>query len=202
MNRELLEKPFEQQDIRQRKGNFGKTLDYVETATVIQRLNDAFESQWSFEVTEYQQMNSEVVVLGKLTADGICKMQFGSSKITTNTKTGEVICLGDDLKAATSDCIKKASTLLGIGLHLYGEKESVRDEMSQMTGNRGDNLITKEQLSRIKELRTDLGWTPEKVQETSERMFATRDVAALNSTMGSALVAYLQNQGNGGGGDY
>ena len=38
MNRELLEKPFEPGQIRQREGNFGKMLDYIEGHTVIQRL--------------------------------------------------------------------------------------------------------------------------------------------------------------------
>jgi recombination DNA repair RAD52 pathway protein len=46
MNRELLEKPFGKEQIKQRKGNFGDMIDYVETHSVIQRLNDAFEGQW------------------------------------------------------------------------------------------------------------------------------------------------------------
>jgi len=198
MNRELLEKPFDPKFIKQRKGNFGNVLDYLETHTVIQRLNDAFEGNWNFEVMEYQQMGSEVVVLGKLTADGVVKMQFGNSKVTNNSKTGEVISIGDDLKAAISDCIKKASTLFGIGLHLYAEA-SEREDMSQMSGNKGDNIITKEQLAQIKALRTQLKWTPEQVQEQAQRLFSTTDIPALNSTMGNALIAYLQAQNDGGG---
>jgi hypothetical protein len=197
MNREILEKEFDPKFIKQRKGNFGNVLDYLETHTVIQRLNDAFDSNWSFEIVEYQQMGAEVVVLGKLTAEGIVKMQFGNSKVTNNSKTGEVVSIGDDLKAATSDCIKKASTLFGIGLHLYAEA-SDREDMSQMSGNKGDNLITKEQLAQIKQLRTQLKWTPEKVQEQAERLFATREITSLNTTMGNALVAYLQSQNDGG----
>ena len=41
MNRELLEKPFNPEQIKQREGNFGKKLDYIEGHVVIQRLNDA-----------------------------------------------------------------------------------------------------------------------------------------------------------------
>ena len=48
MNRELLEKPFEKEQIKQRKGNFGDMIDYVETHAVITRLNDAFDGQWCF----------------------------------------------------------------------------------------------------------------------------------------------------------
>ena len=64
MNRELLEKPFEKEQIKQRKGNFGDTIDYVEAHAVIQRLNDAFEGQWSFEVLTQENNGSQVMVLG------------------------------------------------------------------------------------------------------------------------------------------
>jgi DNA-directed RNA polymerase specialized sigma54-like protein len=53
MNRELLEKPFTPEKIKQRDGNFGRTLDYVEGHTVIQRLNDAFGAGYSDDETIY-----------------------------------------------------------------------------------------------------------------------------------------------------
>ena len=39
MNRELLEKHFDPSQIKQREGNFGKMLDYIEGHAVIERLN-------------------------------------------------------------------------------------------------------------------------------------------------------------------
>jgi len=42
MNRELLEKPFDPDQIKQREGDFGKMPDYVEGHSIVQRLNDAF----------------------------------------------------------------------------------------------------------------------------------------------------------------
>ena len=39
MNRELLEKPFAPELIKQREGSFGRMLDYIEGHTIIQRLN-------------------------------------------------------------------------------------------------------------------------------------------------------------------
>jgi len=208
MNRELLEKPFDKEQIKQRKGNFGDMIDYVEAHAVIQRLNDAFEGQWSFEVLSQENNGSQVMVLGKLTADGVSKTQFGCSTITTNSKTGEVVSLGDDWKAATSDALKKSASLYGIGLHLYGADK--KDQPSEHTGKgmseksqpKGGTAITKEQLAQIKKLRTGLGWAPEKVQEQSKTMFGTDKVEALNPTMATALIAYLQNQGNGKGADY
>lgn len=80
MNRELLEKPFGPEQIKQREGNFGKILDYIEGSSVIQRLNDSFDAKWSFEILEHKILDNtdEVVVLGKLAAGDIAKTQFGS----------------------------------------------------------------------------------------------------------------------------
>ena len=126
MNRQLLEKPFEAHQIKQREGNFGRTLDYIEGHSVIQRLNDAFESEWSFEILEHEilEKTDEVIVLGKLTAGDIVKSQFGSSRITRARESGEMISLADDLKAAGTDALKKCATMLGVGLQLYGNGQA------------------------------------------------------------------------------
>ena len=34
-------------------------------------------------------------------------------------KTGKPVSIGDDLKAAATDALKKGASLLGVGLHLY-----------------------------------------------------------------------------------
>jgi hypothetical protein len=121
MNRELLERPFEPAQIRQRKGRNG-VLDYVEGWNVIQRLNDALESAWSFDVVQHEIRDDEVVVLARLSAAGISKMQFGVSQITRERDSRKPVSLGDDLKAAATDALKKCATFLGVGLHLYGGK--------------------------------------------------------------------------------
>lgn len=63
MNRELLEKPFDRNQIKQREGNFGKMLDYIEGHAVVKRLNDAFEANWSFAILKHEilQETDEVV---------------------------------------------------------------------------------------------------------------------------------------------
>lgn len=133
VNRKLLEAPFDESLVKQRKGAFGDVLDYVEGHAVIRRLNDAFDAQWSFEIIDHKVMEEEVIVLGKLTADGISKMQFGRSKITRSRDDNSVISLGDDLKAAATDALKKASTHFGVGLHLYEEKNSLVNNHSVKT---------------------------------------------------------------------
>jgi Rad52/22 family double-strand break repair protein len=145
MNRELLEKPFESEQIKQREGNFGKTLDYIEGHTVLQRLNDAFDARWSFKILEYeiQKDTDEVIVLGELSAGDVVKVQFGSSRITKARETGEAISLADDLKAAATDAIKKCATLMGVGLHLYnhdgnpnGKQQNSTNHPTASNGNR------------------------------------------------------------------
>jgi len=125
MNRQLLEKPFEPAKIKQRQGRNGM-LDYVEGHSVIQRLNDAFEGAWSFEVLKHEivEDRDEILVLGKLSAEGVVKMQFGTTQITRERDSKAIVSIGDDLKAAATDALKKCATFLGVGLHLYGERST------------------------------------------------------------------------------
>jgi len=141
MNRSLLEKPFEPSQIKQRQGNFGHILDYVEGHVVTSRLNDAFEGNWSFEIVKYRILKetNEVIVLGKLIAENVTKMAFGSKEMAMNKDTKAVTSLGDDLKAASTDALKKAASLLGVGLYLYSEFRSNgtggNDSKDQPDGN-------------------------------------------------------------------
>jgi hypothetical protein len=86
-----LESQFPPHQVKTRQGNFGHTLAYLEAHTVIQRLNDALDADWSFEIVSHDVLQDEVLVLGKITAGTVCKTQFGTSSITRNKQTGEVI---------------------------------------------------------------------------------------------------------------
>jgi hypothetical protein len=54
---------------------------------VIARLNAALDGARSFEVVAHEVRDDEVLVLGKLTAAGIVKMQFGASQVTRDRKS-------------------------------------------------------------------------------------------------------------------
>lgn len=118
MKKDVLCRPFPPELIKQRQGQGGKTLSYVETHAVIARLNDGCDA-WSFEIVEHQVLEEEVVVVAKLTADGVVKMSFGGSAITRD-REGRPVSIADDAKAAGSDALKKAASLLGVALELYG----------------------------------------------------------------------------------
>jgi hypothetical protein len=117
--RDILETPFTPEMIKQREGIHGQMLDYIEGWAVIECLNQAFEADWTFEIEKHEILENEVLVLGKLSAGGVTKTQFGSSTITRDEQTGTSVSLGDDLKAAATDAVKKCASLLGVGLHLY-----------------------------------------------------------------------------------
>ena len=108
MNRALLEKPFEPGQIRQRKGRNGR-LDYVEGHSVIHRLNEALEGAWSFEIVHHEIREEEALVIGRLSAEGITKMAFGGSQVTRERESGTPISLGDDLKSASTDSVRRVA---------------------------------------------------------------------------------------------
>jgi recombination DNA repair RAD52 pathway protein len=131
----LLSNPFPAEKIKQRKVfNNGeeKTVDYVPGQEVIRRLNEVFNNDWSFVVVDKIIDTSffQVCVLGELrvkakyfdqnaTDDAyIVKQQWGGSRIATFSRGGMVL-LGDDLKIATTDALKKCATQFGVALYLY-----------------------------------------------------------------------------------
>jgi len=130
---EVLRRPFPPELIKTRQGHNGKSLSYVETWAVIDRLNEAVDA-WSFDVVEHQIFAEEIVVLGRLTADGVVKTAFGGTSITRD-RNGKEVSIADDLKAAASDALKKSASLLGVALELYGGSTSVpSSEQRQAAG--------------------------------------------------------------------
>jgi hypothetical protein len=187
MNREVLEKDFPEEMIKHRPGAYGKLLDYIEIANVIQRLNDSFDAQWSFDIVDQIINENEVVVLGKLTAEGISKMQFGGSAILKSQKSGEPLSLADDLKAAASDAIKKCASHFGVALAIYGRELPPEER----TTSRTNGTITPEQLQTIKQIRKEMSISPEDAQALSMEMFKL-PITELNRTQASAFINALK----------
>jgi len=128
----ILTRPFPVELIKYRKGFNNKQLAYVETVHYINRLNEAFNYQWDWQIINYTVTDDQVYCQGRLSVviNGklINKESFGGKDITmvdvydkvTRKATGrKALSIADDLKSASSDALKKAASLLGIGLHLY-----------------------------------------------------------------------------------
>ena len=121
----LLTAPTPKKFIMQRKGRGGQTLDYIATPYVIARLNATFFFNWDADVVwhEINWKERQVAVKVRLKVrfiDGreVVKEAYGGSDIKFN-KVGELIDFADDLKAAESDALKKAASMLGVGWDVY-----------------------------------------------------------------------------------
>jgi hypothetical protein len=190
MNCEVLEKPFAPDQIKQRQGNFG-TLDYIEGHAVIQRLNEALEGMWSFEIINHHvnEHQGEVLVIGKLTVGNIAKMQFGSSQITKSKQSGEAISIGDDLKAAATDCLKKCATQMVVGLYLYRNQPSTNGKASNGNGN---GRLSQKQHGYILKLVGENGITRAEFDRDCVEKYGTV-LDFLNKNDASAVIAQLLN---------
>jgi hypothetical protein len=204
LNCEILEKPFPSEQIKQRAGNFG-TLDYIEGHAVIQRLNDALEGMWSFEIINHHinEKEGEVLVIGKLTVGNIVKMQFGSSQITRARESGDIISIADDLKAAATDSLKKCATQMGVGLYLYNKEKGSSDQVpSKSNGNgakknngnngNGNGRLSAKQHNYILKLMAENSITrAEFDRDCVERYGTALDYLSKNDA--SAVIAQLLN---------
>ena len=203
MNNDILRRPFPPELIKQREGQNGKMLSYLETHVVIGRLNEGCDA-WSFEVVEHHLYKVEVVVVGKLTADGVVKMAFGGSAITLNN-AGKVVSLADDLKAAASDALKKAASMLGVGLELYARKNA---STGQSTGQQSDgptrprsapgaapagDAATEKQISAINGICRRKNVSRERLVALIAQRTGKRQLNELTRRQASALLSELSN---------
>ncbi len=177
---QALSEPFPATLIKQRKGNFGKKLDYAEAVTVIQRLNDVLEGQWSFSIIGHRIEAEEVIVHGELKIGDEVHQQFGGSLITRKTDTGELISLADDLKAAASDALKKCASSFGVGLYLYKDASSAKssrprpEQPSSGNGNtngNGNGHLTQEMVARLIEQAKEAGFSQADLIGAAKRLY-------------------------------
>lgn len=120
---DALGKPFPKNALKQRKGGGGRSFTYVETHTVIHRLNSATNG-WDFHIKDVQWRNDVLIVQGELTIHGLgTRSGFGVQQVVERA--------GEDLvKGAASDALKKCATLFGVALELYGSDYEANDALS------------------------------------------------------------------------
>ena len=120
---QILKRPFAQELIKHRQGHNGKQLDYVAVQHYVDRLNEGFDHDWSFELTRREIIGDQILVEVKLTAAGLIKTGIGGTAITRGADNKTVISLADDIKMAEADALKRACRLLGVGSELYASEQ-------------------------------------------------------------------------------
>jgi hypothetical protein len=118
-------------EVSKRDGHGGKIYDYVRVSLFISRLNELFGLAWSFEILDRVIEGKDIAVLGRLTVNipyfqddrlqftQVTKEQWGSH---THYPENE---LGNTLKAASSDALKKCAVMIGIYADVYDSEEAV-----------------------------------------------------------------------------
>ena len=115
--------------IYSRPGKGGQRWDYVTGSYVEKILNFVFAWNWDFDIVEHGILEGHIWVKGKLTVRGtkpgesISKMQFGRAEVKLLKGTTKMLDYGNDLKAASTDALKKCASLLGIASDIYGKAE-------------------------------------------------------------------------------
>lgn len=157
---EALRQPTPRKFIKQRQGAGGRSFDYVEAGYVKDLLNKTFNS-WSFTIVDKQVGNTQIWVQGRLTVqvpvtqpDGtiqfveIVKEQFGGASIKKSRTDGTPIDIGNDLKAAASDALKKCASEWGVASDIYwGEVDNLEpmempaQEPAERTGKPSDKQM-------------------------------------------------------------
>tara|TARA_A100001201_G_scaffold142561_1_gene141116 strand:+ start:1010 stop:1642 length:633 start_codon:yes stop_codon:yes gene_type:complete len=132
-----LSEPFPKEVEKQlRKG--GTSLTYIPVSEVITRLNKVLGvDMWSYEiisvgrdaidtdfVTAHVRLTTTFVPTNDAPTITVVKDGVGGQKIK-RTKNGDLVDLGDELKGAVSDALKKAAQHLGVGIYLARSEESI-----------------------------------------------------------------------------
>jgi len=175
----VLSRPFT--DIKTRPGRNGQAIQYVEGHAIVQRLNEALAGDWSFRVLEREVLEQEVLVLVELRAGDVIKHAFGGSELT-RTREGKVVSVADDLKSAATDALKKAATLLGVGVQscaveeapapLQGPKRVQPAADGEEPGVPDANRLTRKQAEFIAKLAKTNGLGRGEVEELSRKRTA------------------------------
>lgn len=124
------------QYIKKRPAKGGGTWDYVTGGYVRKVLNLMFGWDWDFEILDHTIIGGEAVVKGRLTCrtngKQIVKTQFGNKDVIYKKQTQEEITkgldkiplsIGNDLKAAATDALKKCAAEIGIAADIYNKED-------------------------------------------------------------------------------
>jgi hypothetical protein len=126
-----LSEPFPQ-EMERTLNKGGASLTYIPVSEVINRMNKVLGVEaWSFSIKKWEQLGTSivahVVVNANINGTMVSRDGVGGQKIKIN-KQGEPVDIGDEVKGAVSDALKKAVQTLGIGLYLARSEDAMEIE--------------------------------------------------------------------------
>jgi recombination DNA repair RAD52 pathway protein len=110
----------------------GASLTYIPVSEVINRMNKVLGVEaWSFSINKWEQIGTSIVahviVHANINGVTVSRDGVGGQKIKMN-KQGEPVDIGDEVKGAVSDALKKAVQTLGVGLYLARSEDAMEIE--------------------------------------------------------------------------
>ena len=214
---QILKRPFGQELIKHRQGHNGKQLDYVAVQHYVDRLNEGFDHDWSFELTRREIIGDQILVEVKLTAAGLIKTGIGGAAITRGEDNKTVVSLADDIKMAEADAMKRACRLVGIGAELYASEQDdgsgIISSPPPANGNHQDGphslppsplppreRLTSAQLNAIKAIARKQNLDPANVRRQIKKDYGV-EVEYLTKRQASEVITGLDNNrpSNGNG---
>lgn len=164
----------------ERAAKGGGTWTYVKSSYVRKVLDSVFGFNWDFEIEttlseafEVAKLTNTCVVKGTITArvkkDGnyveVRKTQFGRAEVKWKmqgsapnrikvidefSKAPLPLDFGNDMKAATSDCLKKCASMFGIAADIYEKEEFVEIHLSDSDDHSEKSKGVKKQVELAK----------------------------------------------------
>lgn len=139
---EILLRKTPKQYLKKRPAKGGGEWTYVTGGYVRKVLNLMFGWDWDFEILDEKILIEarEVVVKGRLTCRSngriIIKTQYGNKDIICKRGTDTPLSIGNDLKAAATDALKKCAAEIGIAADVYNAEDfkevKVKTELDEL----------------------------------------------------------------------
>ena len=163
--------------IKTRPALGGGTWQYVSGTYVQKVLNLMFGWAWDFEIVSEIIQDGEAIVKGRLTVNTggqkIIKTQYGNKKIMKKRNNGEALSLGNDLKAAATDALKKCAAQLGIAQDVYAPNEFTEVEVLSEEQHEHDADVL------IKAVKQDIELLSNVSQEIIEKAIESKNLDVL-----------------------
>lgn len=186
---QLLKKTPEKY-IKERPAKGGGKWKYVSGGYVKKCLNLMFGWDWDFEIVDEQILieSEEIIVKGRLTcrtvdengnSRKIVKMQFGNKDIVFKTKkdkdgnrvkTNNPLSIGNDMKAAATDALKKCASEIGIAADIYNADEFREIKIQEP--------VSIEELQGLYDLKKEQVSPEDQIH--IERIIETKEIASYN----------------------
>lgn len=200
---QLFQKKTPKNCIKHRPGAGGMSFPYVEVGYIVNELNNAFGLFWEWKIIDKQVGKKQIWVQGELTVKdpvtnfSITKTQFGGADIKYSKATGEPIDIANDLKAASSDALKKTASLFGIASDIfYKEVDQYESLPSSIPTPTNEEQEAKDHLRLMKKmfaLASEKGYTEKDIDTVISKKYKLESKKDLSNEQLEEVIAKLEN---------